>query len=926
MTTWRWTLAGLLLAVTLTESICAGELSADTKLDPATVEFFEREVRPVLVTSCLECHGPDKQESELRLDSHADMLKGSVGGAVVVPGQPAESRLVTAIRYDGDIQMPPAARLPEKSIAALTRWVEMGAPWPPAEDRLQVHASANQHWAFQPVRQPPLPAVRRHDWIESPVDQFTLSRLESAGLEPSPPADRRTLLRRLSFDLIGLPPTSTEIAAFEADSSPQAVDRAIERLLNSSHFGERWARYWLDLARYSDTKGYVFTEDRAYKYAYVFRDWVIESFNEDLPYDQFLMQQVAGDQLRTDADPSPLAALGYLTVGRRFLNNQPDIIDDRIDVVTRGMMGLTVGCARCHDHKYDPIPTADYYSLYGVFAASQETMLPLETPTAEYQAELDKREGEVRALLETKQAELQAELVSNPGPFLAAAWSENYSAKDPSLWKQPGLRDPSPRMVERWKGYLQNVVKADHPVFGPWQKLSGLKEADYPAGAAELCQQLARNEQTPAWNPLVAEMLAGFEPRSFDEVIDRYSTLLVCVHQQWQQMLAEAQSSGSAAPQALPLAAAEQLRQVLYGADSPAVFSQEDAERLLRRDDREQLRGLRGKVTEWMNSDRSPRHAMALTDRQESVANPRIFVRGNPNNQGDEVPRQFLKLISGDSRQPFQQGSGRLELAKAIVSPDNPLTARVWVNRVWDHLFGQGLVDTPSDFGTRSQPPSHPELLDYLAARFMAEGWSTKWLIGEIVRSATYRQSSAPRPECQAVDPENRLLWRMNGRRLDFESLRDSLLAVSGTLDTKVLGTSVDINGSPFPTRRTVYSYIDRQNLPGLFRTFDFASPDAHTPRRFQTTVPQQALFLMNHPFVVEKAQQTLQRPEIASAADPAARIASIYQTLFGRSPTDDEMKLGESFVHSGGAGAESDAWARYVQALMMSNEFIFVD
>lgn len=926
MTTWRWTLAGLMLAVTLTESICAGELSADTKLDPATVEFFEREVRPVLVTSCLECHGPDKQESELRLDSHADMLKGSVGGVVVIPGQPDASRLVTAIRYDGDVQMPPAAKLSEKSITALTRWVEMGAPWPPAESRLQVHEAASRHWAFQPVREPSLPSVRRQDWVESPVDQFILSRLESAGLEPSPPADRRTLLRRLSYDLIGLPPTAAEVAAFEADASPQAIDHVIDRLLNSPHFGERWARYWLDLARYSDTKGYVFTEDRSYKYAYVYRDWVIRSFNEDRPYDQFLMQQLAGDQLRTDADPLPLAAMGYLTVGRRFLNNQPDIIDDRIDVVTRGMMGLTVGCARCHDHKYDPIPTADYYSLYGVFAASQETMLPLETPTDEYQAELSKREGAVRAFLENKHTELRAEIVNDPGLYLSAAWVDEYSAKDSTVWKRDGKPDPTPRLVERWKGYLQNVVKPDHRVFGPWHQLAALQPSDYPAAATELCRQLARNDQGPSWNPLVAEMLSGFEPRSFDHVIERYSTLLVSVHQQWQQQVADAQLRGVEAPKVLPSAVAEELRQILYAPESPAVFSVDDVERLFRRSDREELRALRNKVNEWVNSDRSPRHAMALTDRQDSVANPRIFVRGNPNNPGAEVPRQFLKLISGDSRQPFQQGSGRLELAKAIVSPDNPLTARVWVNRVWDHLFGQGLVDTPSDFGTRSQPPSHPELLDYLAARFMAEGWSTKWLIGEIVRSAAYRQSSVLRTECAAIDPENRLLWRMNGRRLDFESLRDSLLAVSGTLDDKVFGTSVDINSSPFTTRRTIYSYIDRQNLPGLFRTFDFASPDAHAPRRFQTTVPQQALFLMNHPFVIEKAQQTLQRPEIAAAQEPNARIAAIHQALFGRTPTDAETKLAESFVQAGGAGAVADVWVRYVQALMMSNEFIFVD
>jgi hypothetical protein len=483
------------------------------------------------MVSCLDCHGPDTQESDLRVDSRAHLLAGNGTTSVIVPGKPDESLLIQAIRYDGDVQMPPDAKLPQKSIDALTRWVELGAPWPVAAAPLSRDASAKNHWAYQPVQDPDVPAVSNSAWVQTPVDAFILARLDAAGLEPNPPADRRTIIRRLSFDLTGLPPTPDEVARFVEDRSPDAVGLLVQRLLDSPHFGERWGRYWLDIARYSDTKGYVFVEDRSYKYAYVFRDWVIRSFNEDLPYDQFLMCQVAGDQLASEENNSSLAAMGFLTVGRRFLNNQHDIIDDRIDVVTRGMMGLTVACARCHDHKYDPIPTADYYSLYGVFSASQEGVVPMEEGTEHFQQELAKREGAITEFVREKRDELQKHALEDPAAYLAAAFEGQYAARDPEFWKDRALREPSRRLVAQWTQFVEQSVHADSPIFGPWHRLAALSADEFSTRAAELCREYAEGRGVENLNPWVSAIFADFEPQNFDEVIDRYGELLVRIQE-----------------------------------------------------------------------------------------------------------------------------------------------------------------------------------------------------------------------------------------------------------------------------------------------------------------------------------------------------------------------------------------------------------
>jgi hypothetical protein len=636
--------------------------------------------------------------------------------------------------------------------------------------------TASDHWAFKAPVLPTIPIVRDAGWITNPIDNFILAKLESAGLAPSPPADKRTLIRRATFDLIGLPPTPQEVDAFVADNSVDAYAKVIDRLLASPHYGERWGRHWLDVARYADDKGYVFMEERAYPWAYTYRDWVIRSLNADLPYDQFLLQQIAADRLVTGPDKSSLAAMGFLTLGRRFLNREPDIIDDRIDVVCRGTMALTVGCARCHDHKFDPIPTADYYSLYAIFKNSPED------PNA---------------------------------PVLGA-----------------------PEQTAALIAYKQEHAKRQAAV---------------------------------------------------DQLIEEQRKQL----------------SAKGVPFDLPL---PQLKQHF---DRKTI---------------EELRKLEKSVAELdATNPAAPPRAMCLTD-SPSPQPQRIFLRGNPDSQGAVAPAEFLKVLAGPDRKPFTDGSGRLDLARAIASKDNPLTARVMVNRVWLEHFGAGIVRTPSDFGMRSDPPTHPQLLDWLAVQFMNDGWSLKRLHRLIMLSSTYRQSSEDNAKAETADPLNLLVWRMNRRRLDFEATRDALLTAGGDMDDQMFGRAIDLTKAPYSHRRTVYGYVERQNLPSLFRNFDFASPDTTCPRRFTTTVPQQALFFMNSDFVIDQARALMHRPEIASRAAVADRIQSLYRVLFERVPSADELQLGLEFVEHEPDEPKLTAWEKYGQVLLEANEFVFVD
>ncbi len=744
------------------------------KIAPEQAEFFETKIRPLLAEKCYSCHGEQKQKAKLRLDSKAAITKGSEFGPVIVDNDPTKSSLIKTVHYDGEIKMPPAGKLKDEEIKALEAWVKMGAPWPGdatvAVNGDEISDEKRKFWSFQPVRNFAPPKVKNGGWTANEVDNFILAKLEARGLAPNKPAAKTTLIRRATFDLHGLPPSPQEVQDFVNDKAPNAYEKVVDRLLASPRYGEKWGRHWLDVARYADTKGYVFNEDRAYPNAFRYRDWVIKAFNDDLPYDQFITLQLAADRVNLpDEKRGDLAALGFLRVGRRFLNAQPDIIDDRIDTTMRGFQGLSVSCARCHDHKFDPIPTKDYYSLYGIFASSNE----------------------------------------------------------------PPDRPISPKAIaDPWQAHDDNVRNTEN------EKNNLVREQ-----VKLLRERLKKAEALPED---VKKTLGEFRE---DGMPDERQLNIVMV------------SFGEA--------------------------------------EREKLKTLRASLESLKKSyPPAPDRAMTMEDKDKPVEQ-HIFKRGNQGNQGDPAPRRFLAVLSPPQRNEWKEGSGRLELAQAIASKENPLTARVMVNRIWTHHFGAGLVRTPSDFGTRGEAPSHPELLDYLARRFMNDGWSQKKLHKLLLMSATYQQDSSFDAKDFAADPENMLLWRMNRRRLELEDLRDSLLASSGKLDAQIGGPSVDLWSAPFTARRAVYGQIERQNLPGIFKTFDFATPDASSPQRFRTVVPQQALFMMNDELVVQQARALVERPEIKDAKDDTARIRVLYQILFARPPQPDEIALSQKYLQT---------------------------
>ena len=764
-----------------------------------------------------------------------------------------------------------------------------------------VGAEASDHWAFQPVTRPSVPAVSGAAWPSGALDHFVLAKLREYGMQPARRAGRRTLIRRVTLDLTGLPPTPGEVDAFVATDSPGAYRRLVERVLASPRFGERWGRHWLDVARYADTKGYLAgNQARLFTHSYTYRDYVIDAFNADLPYDRFIIEQVAADKLELGDDKQPLAAMGFLTLGRRFLNNPHDIIDDRIDVVTRGMMGLTVSCARCHDHKYDPIPIADYYSLYGVFASSHEpgdkpfisdAIDPIERVA--FDEERKRREDKLNNYKREQYARVREQVKEQTGDYV---WAAHRAAKLPAGKVDELARKAKldPELTRRWMRHLSKRQESGDPVFAAWFALTKLDAGSF-------------GEQ--------AKAVLGGEP-------------LANAHPAVRAALAEAGSLEAAAKslgQLLYKAKSGQpkLREAVHSDDSPAKLSDGDVNRVMDVEGREGIRSRKRKFDELEGEHPgAPNRAMVLLD-NASPHDPRIFRRGNPGMKGDAVPRRFIAALSHGERKPFVEGSGRLEMAEAIADPGNPLTARVMANRVWQRLFGSGLVLTPSDFGVRAEPPSHPKMLDFLAADFVDNAWSVKALIRGIVTSSTYQQGETVHPKYAERDPGNRLLWQMNRKRLDFEAMRDSVLSVSGNLTLKQGGRSVHIANKPDARCRTVYGFVNRQNLPNLFRTFDFAGPDTTCPQRFTTTVPQQALYLLNSPFIEAQAKRLGARSGVTSA-DDEERIRVIYRLAYQREPSAEELALAKGFVDEFVPSAA--AWERLGQALLVSNEMMFVD
>ena len=814
-------------AVVLAVFVLAGSAAPAAPSD-AELKFFETKVRPVLAEHCYSCHGPQKQKAGLRLDT-TDGVKngGSSGDPLVTPGDPKNSLLVRAVSHaDGVAAMPPKGKLTAAQVADLTRWAAMGAPFPaPA---VKPPDPGESHWAFQPVKRPDVPKLSaQHSALSThPIDAFVRTKLEAAGLKPAPPADKRTLIRRATFDLTGLPPTPAEIDAFLADPSPGAFAKVVDRLLASPAYGERWGRHWLDVARYADSNG--LDENTAFGNAWRYRDYVIRSFNADKPFDRFVREQVAGDLLPSHSDAERadnLTATGYLVLGPKLLAEPDkqkmllDVADEQLDTLGKGLMGLTLGCARCHDHKFDPIPTRDYYSLLAVFTSTR-TMQNLNTVAKAFEAPLPTTSPQQAA----RAKEIEKKLF--------AKTREVRLAQD-KVRKEPDAEKKKP---------LQEAVK----------KLQAEVEAirkETPPGDFVLCVE----EGTAA--------AYGTQPRNlYVQVRGNYVT---------------------------------------PGEEAPAVF---------------------------------PR---VIAGEQQA---PFVPAKPNPADKPEPAKTRFGQV---------RERSGRLELANWLTDPRHPLTARVFVNRLWQHHFGEGLVRSPDNFGQLGERPTHPELLDWLARRFVESGWSVKHLHRTMLLTSAYQMSSAHNPSAAATDPDNRLLWRYPRRRLEAEAIRDAMLAVAGNLD-RTVGGSLLANGNfeyinnehskgevrYGSARRSVYLPVIRNNVFPFFQTFDFPEPSVMTGKRASTVVAPQALYLMNSPFAAKQAEAFADRVLKAEPSDDARRVALAYRLAYGREPAAAEVSRALGFAASYQAALDEKdaakrraaAWAALCQSVFAGSEFVYVN
>lgn len=859
---------------------CLGALQAQ--------DFFETRIRPVLIANCYGCHAETKT-SGLRVDSREALLKGGNAGPAIIPGDPDRSLLIQAVSHTHErYRMPLGKKLASAEIEDLKTWVRAGATWPehaaPTVKAAGAKISPEQRafWSFRPLVKPP-----------GGIDVLIADRLARAGLKPVGPASKRTLIRRATFDLIGLPPTPAEVESFLADETPEAFANVVDRLLASPHFGERWGRYWLDVARYAedDIRG---LSREAYPNAWRYRDWVVQAFNAGMPYDEFVKAQLAADLMPGKTN---LAALGFFGLGPWYYDltvpplARADERHDRVDVVSRGFLGMTVGCARCHDHKFDPISTADYYALAGVFASSDYYEYPLAPQAvvdeyADRQAKIQEQEKVIREYVQKLSATIAEALARQTEAYLIAAWR---GGKDEKLDSET---------LQRWVEYLGKRER-DHPLLKPWDDLIARK-----APEAEV-REFARRFQD-----LVLSIIAE------KKAIDDENQALLAQHRPQKSSMKRLPNGYTSYDEFCPdcdveVKALARDKYVLWKdlfADPKRAVLAVDEKNLDR-----WVAGLRADVERLKKE--LPEQYPYLHGIAEAPApgNLRIHMRGSPYNLGDEVPRRFPAVLCQGEPAPFSTGSGRLELAEAIVR--HPLAARVIANRVWQHLFGEGLVRTPGNFGRTGQRPTHPELLEWLAARLVEQRWSIKALIREITLSAAYRRSSDYSAGNYARDPDNKLLWRMSRRRLDAEALRDALLFVAGNLDEKVGGPSVDL--ATDTRRRTLYGKISRFKLNETLALFDFPNPGVTSEKRNITNVPMQRLFYLNNELVAAQADALAGKVKQADASEQE-RIRQVYALLFGRPPGASELAQGVEFAAGG--------WKQYVQVLMMSNEFSFID
>jgi mono/diheme cytochrome c family protein len=884
--------------------------TATAATDPK--EQFETQIRPLLAKHCFACHTKNKLGG-LELNTREGILKGGKSGPAIVPGNPDKSLLIHALTYkDSALKMPPSGPLSDEELRAMTSWIRDGAVWPEApaasaaraEHGYVVTPEQRSFWAFRPVTKPAPPEVKNNEWVRGNIDRFILSKLEQQSLQPAREVDRRTWIRRVTLDLVGLPPTPEDVASFVTDQSPDAYEKVVDRLLASPRYGVRWARMWLDVARYSDEIiDHILGKPPS---SHLYRDWVIQAFNDDMPYDLFVKAQFAGDLL-TGHDTKKL--LPGLTI---FTEAPSDFAeDDRVDVATRGFMGLTVACAKCHDHKYDPIPTKDYYSLLGIFRSTKYREVPLAEPdqVADYkvhQAEVDKQSKQIKDFLEHLSQQVVNVHLAQSSRYMMAAWKVLGPQKQETaeVVLESNL---DAEIFHRWVAYLKRPGK-QHSYLKKWEGLlaAGASEEQLrqEANAFQLVATQIFQEKLEIDEFNESLKVGAQLGRDLNDVMGK--TMAREKYMLWQDLAAVGNPRASTARPEPRV-------------DGVLMFPGDKVLRFLPPSYTSDVAKMRARLAELVAARPVPYDFLTIVEDAPKPADLRVFVRGNPLNLGEEAPRGFLTVLSDLFPGRFNQGSGRLQLAEAIASPKNPLTVRVMVNRIWERHFGYGLVRTPSNFGQTGDRPVHPELLDYLSSRFMEQGWSMKKLHREIVLSTTYRLSTESSKVNADKDPDNRLHWRYPVRRLDAEALRDSMLFVSNLLDEKMGGVAVPLD-SRTNKRRTIYGKISRNTLDPMLTLFDFPNPNTTSEQRIPTTVPLQRLFLLNSPFVMEQAAALAARlddPKLKTSTD---RIQQIYQLVLQRNPSETELHAGQQFIATDG----ESAWTRYAQALLASNEFLY--
>jgi len=857
----------------------------------ASPDFFEARVRPLLAAKCQSCHNAKSAMAGLDLTSAAGFKKSEAAG-----------RLLTAVAYSGRVKMPPTGKLEEAEIGVLREWVNAGSHWPAT---VVAAAPAAKHWAFQPLGKHAPPRVNDASWARSPVDQFLLAKLESRGLQPAAAADPLILLRRAAFDLTGLPPSAEEIRTFLADRSADPFANAVDRLLASPRYGEKWGRHWLDVARYADSTGA--DEDYRYPHAWRYRDYVIDAFNRDIPFPQFIREQIAGDLLPPpkgqEVNTAGIVATGFLALGPKLVAEQDkvkmfyDIVDEQIDVVGKAFLGLTISCARCHDHKFDPVTIKDYYSLASIFASTRQLeqiegtvsslfYVPLagKEEAGRYKAHqktLADKQKEIDAVVASQAKRRREELAPKIAEYMLAA--RRVYADGGKVTDHAALNGET---LERWVNYLK-----------PTRERRPHLEAWYRDGDA-----------------------AAYQADYFNEIAKR------------EKAIADAKATGAPAPK-FP-AGANRFYTEITGAKGALGLPEKEPERFYTPEALEKITALKKEFLA-IKGAAPPEPPFACGVAEDKSVDQHVFLRGNPEAHGELVPKQFPVVLAGTNQRPVTTTSGRLELANWLSDPAQPLIARVIVNRIWQGHFGQGIVRSANNFGIAGERPTHPELLDWLAADFVANGSSIKQLHRRIMLTSAYRMSSDPSDTHLEKDADNRLLSRFTMRRKTVEEVRDSLLLLDGSLDFTMggalsSGTGTDnefsdARKSMHPDdsrRRTVYLPLRRSNLSTLFTLFDFGDATTSTEIREQTNVAPQALYMMNSKFVAARAEalakKIVQEP-------PAQRVNHAWRTVLGREPSAAESAAGLAYVEKFPQDANNAAWASLCRALIASNEFIYI-